>query len=253
MRTTLLGLLSLALAGPALAASELQLGSNMPVVLYLDGESSGTVQPHEPLLVDIEPGVHNVRIQGVLGKDLYDRDLIFDDHTRTELVWQRKQLRLGQVLKLDPNRAPTPTVEEDNGELPIVPEHPKAPEDAAPPPPPAPVERPEVAAAPMAIPAEEPAAPPAPPARPKKVKKQPPAPPAPVLAKTAPPVKDVSAPPPVPSSKSGGAVVVEAREGLDLQISHGTQLLRVTVKNGELVVIDNNGTEIHFPKQGDAW
>ena len=95
MRTTLSALLGLALTAPALAASELQLDSNMPVVLYLDGESRGTAQPLEPLLVDIEPGVHNLKIQGVLGKDLYDRDLIFDDDTRTELVWQRKQLRLG--------------------------------------------------------------------------------------------------------------------------------------------------------------
>ena len=62
MRVTFLGLLSLALAGPALASSELQLGSNMPVVLFIDGDSVGTVQPHEPLLVDIEPGVHNLRI-----------------------------------------------------------------------------------------------------------------------------------------------------------------------------------------------
>ena len=82
-------------------------------------------------MLDIEPGVHNLRLQGVLGKDVYDRDLIFDDHTRTELVWQRKELRLGQVTKLDPNRPPPPEGEAD-GMLPIAPEHPTAPEPPAP-------------------------------------------------------------------------------------------------------------------------
>ena len=257
MRTTLLGLLTLAFAGPAFAAGELQLSSTMPIVLYLDGTSVGTVQPHEPLLVDIEPGVHNLRLQGVLGKDVYDRDLIFDDHTRTELVWQRKELRLGQVTKLDPNRPPTPAGEDD-GLLPIAPEHPQAPE--APEPPeaakPAAAPAPPAPPPPLAKPAEvtEVAAAPPPPIRPVAPaprKADPPAP-APVFASTAPPVRDVRGPAPV-GTKGSGAVVIEAREGLDLQIAHGTQLLRVTVKNGELVVIDNNGTEIHFPEAAQAW
>lgn len=252
MRTSLLGLLSLALAGPAFAASELQLDANMPVVLYLDGESRGTVQPHEPLLVDIEPGVHNLRIQGILGKDLYDRDLIFDDDTRTELVWQRKQLRLGQVVKLDPNRPPP---QAEGGLLPAVPKHPQAPD--APPPEPE-VEEVAQAEQPLARPArpEKPARAPAPPAREKEqVAKAPPAPapPAPVLANTAPPVREVKAPAPVPTTKGNGAVLIEAREGLDLQIAHGSQLLKVTVENGELIVVDANGTEIRFSGDGQAW
>lgn len=268
MRATLLGLLSLALAGPAFAGSELQLGSNMPVVLYIDGESRGTVQPHEPLLIDIDSGVHNLRIQGVLGKDLYDRDLIFDDHTRTELVWQRKALRLGQVVKLDPNRPPT--TEEDT-ELPIVPAHPKAPEApeppeapaaegdvamAPPPPPPRKSKRnqaPEAPERPLAKPARVAEAPPPPKTRAPRAERPAPPAPAPVLANTAPPVREVKGPAPVPSGKGTGAVAIEAREGLDLQITHGSQLLRVTVHNGELVVIDSNGTEIHFPSDGDAW
>lgn len=252
MRTTLLGLLTLAFAGPAFAAGELQLASNMPIVLYLDGTSVGTVQPHEPLLVDIEPGVHNLRLQGVLGKDVYDRDLIFDDHTRTELVWQRKELRLGQVTKLDPNRPPPPEGEGD-GLLPIAPEHPTAPEPPAPAEPEAAPER-DAPPPPPARPTEVAAAPPPPPpaAPPKAAPPAAPPAPAPVFASTAPPVRDVRAPAPV-GSKGTGAVVIEAREGLDLQIAHGAQLLRVTVKNGELVVIDAHGTEIHFPNDGQAW
>lgn len=252
MRTTLSALLGLLLSAPALAASELQLDSNMPVVLYLDGESRGTAQPHEPLLVDIGPGVHNLRIQGVLGKDLYDRDLIFDDDTRTELVWQRKQLRLGQVVKLDPNRPPPP----DAG-LPLVPDHPRAP-DA----PPAPEEQEATDAPeqPLARPAKpERPAPPAPVAQKEVAQASPPreekreiapAPRSPVFASTAPPVREVRAPAPVPNGS--GAVLIEAREGLDLQITYGTQLLKVTVEDGELVVTDSNGTEIHFPN-GEAW
>ncbi|MCA9568704.1 MAG: hypothetical protein KC656_12720, partial [Myxococcales bacterium] len=103
------------LSTTALAGSELQLKSSMPVNLYIDGEEAGTVQPLEALRVDIEAGVHNLKIKGLLGKDLYDRDLIFDDDTRTELIWQRKELRLGSVAKLDPNRPKEEVVEEDLG------------------------------------------------------------------------------------------------------------------------------------------
>ena len=237
--------MALLFGSSALAGSELQLKSNMPVVLVMDGESVGTIQPLEPLIIDIEPGVHNLQLRGMLGKDLYDRDLIFDDHTRTELVWQRKELRLGAVVKLDPNRVPEGDAEE--GDLGF---------DSA--------ER--VAGAPVDDPAAEApaaeapvAANDAPPAAPAPMREAPAAPtPTPVAqAPQAPPVaappvvKDVVAPS-APRS-SGGSVVIEATPGMDLQVTHGSQKLRITVENGELVVEDANGTEIHFPADGVAW
>jgi len=223
MRALSLGILSLALSTAALAGSELQLDSNMPVVLVLDGESAGTVQPLEPLLVDIDSGVHNLTIKGILGKELYNRDLIFDDDTRTELLWQRRELRLGQVVKLDPNRAPAP-----DGE-------------------------PEPAAKALAVPAappEAPAAAPTPPAAPEP----PPTPVAVAPKQVAPPVvREVTPPaPPAPPARPA-EVVIEATEDLNLQITHGTQLLRITVEDGELVIVDSQGTEIHFPAQNKTW
>lgn len=227
-------------AAPAFAAGELQIQSSSPVIVVLDGQTLGTIQPLEPLLVDIEPGVHNLRIQGLLGKQLYDRDLIFEDNTRTELHWQSKELRLGQIVKLDPNRAPPPSAE---------PPAPPAAEDL-----------------PLAIgagdggrrsresspPAEAPPAPPAP------VAAAPPAPPPaaaaprapePVAAKTSPDAARA----PSPSVRGVGALTIEATENLDLQIVHGGQTLRVRVVNGDLVVEDRAGTQVHFPSTGGAW
>ncbi|MEZ4321585.1 MAG: hypothetical protein R3F61_29195 [Myxococcota bacterium] len=245
--------LALLFGSTALASSELQLKSNMPVQLVIDDEDVGTVQPLEPLIIDIEPGVHNVQIRGMMGKSVYDRDLIFDDDTRTELVWQRKELRLGAVVQLDPNRPKEdPESVEDLGyesgeqvadaegsEAPEAPEAPETPE---------PVERAE-APRPDIFGPDTPSRPSAPPSTP--AAQAPPAPTPEVAVATPPPVKDVR--PPAPPRAAGGSVVIEAQPGMDLQITHGSQKLRVTVENGELVVVDANGTEIHFPSDGDAW
>ncbi len=210
------------LVAPALAASELQLESNTPVNLFIDGENVGKVRPHEPLLVDIEGGVHTVQIRGMLGKELYNRDLIFDDRTRTELVWQRDELRLGRVVKLE--AAPA-------GEQ-VASTPPTAAPPATPPAPPAPAPAPPAPAAP-APPASVPPAP-SPPAAPA------PAPQQVVVVQQ-------------PAVTASGALVIQATENLDLQIVHGTQLLRIAVENGELVLRDSSGTEIRFPKRGQAF
>ena len=217
----------------AFATSELSLKSGMPIVLLIDGESQGTVQPLEALLIDLEPGVHRLQLRGMMGKDHYDRELIFDDNTRTELHWQRKELRLGQVVQLDPNRGP-----DDADDLDDTP--PEAPE--APPVP----ERPEVEEIDLA---SEPAG---------QDEEEPP-----VLARPADPTPAATAPTPPVKSKGrkvrtpdmarSSSVVIEATEGLDLQIAHGGQMLRVTVDDGELVITDPHGTEIRFPAQNDAW
>lgn len=236
-----LGLLS----STAFAGSELQLKSSMPVNLHIDGESVGTVQPLEPLRIDIEAGVHNLQIKGLLGKELYDRDLIFDDNTRTELLWQRKELRLGAVVQLE-----------------AAPETP-----AAPPAPPQAPQQVAQAPAPPAAPAPAPAAPTPPPAAPPAPPTPPavahaPAPPAPVaappaptppVARPAPVVHAATAPAPAPAASPNGSVVIQATENLDLQITHGTQLLRISVENGELVLRDSSGTQIRFPANGQAF
>jgi hypothetical protein len=227
----------------ALASSELQLKSSMPVNLLIDGESVGTVQPLEPLRVDIADGVHNLKIKGLMGKELYNRDLIFDDNTRTELQWQRKELRLGQVVPLDPKRSTS------------LPDTPAAP--------------PVVAAAPAAPVVAEPAPPapvaaaPAPPA-PAPVVVQAPAPaPQVVMQQPQPqvvyvPVQQVAthaatAPAARTAAPANGSMVIQATENLDLRITHGTQLLRISVENGELVLSDSSGTQIRFPSNGEAF
>lgn len=232
----------------AFAGSELQLKSSMPVQLFVDNESVGTVQPIEPLRVDISDGVHNLTIKGLMGKELYNRDLIFDDDTRTELQWQRKELRLGQVVPLDPKR-PGRAVAETPPEVAAAPPAPAAPAPvaaapvAAPPAPPAPVV------------AQAPAPPPAP--QPVVVQQQPqqqqpqivyvPVQQQPTYAATAPVAKA-----PV-TAGANGSVVIQATENLDLQITHGTQLLRISVENGELVLRDSSGTQIRFPSNGQAF
>lgn len=229
-------ILALFSGSAAFATSELSLKSSMPIVLWIDGESQGTVQPLEALIIDLEPGVHRLQLRGMMGKDHYDRELIFDDDTRTELQWQRKELRLGQVVQLDPDRGPDDDEDEYVDDTP--PEAPPVPE------------RPEVEEIDLAPePAEE---------EPTPVLARPEAPP-PTPASTAP------APAPAQAQKSkarkvrtpdmarSGSVVIEATEGLDLQIAHGGQMLRVTVDDGELVITDPHGTEIRFPAQNDAW
>lgn len=240
---------------PAFAAGELQLQSSMPVVMVLDGKTVGTVQPLEPLLVDITPGVHNLKLQGLLGKDLYDRDLIFDDHTRTELHWQNKELRLGKVVALDPNRpadagddtvtqvaedAP-PAVPHDDDEHGQVADEPEVVAAAVAP------ERPALAR-PTAPPV---AAPPAPVAPPAAAPPAPIAPPAAAPPAAAPPAR-AAVSPRAPADRSA-SMVIQATENLDLQITHGTQVLRVRVENGELVVEDARGTKVVFPGTGPAW
>jgi len=240
---------ALLLGSTALASSELQVKSSMPVILVLDNETLGTIQPLEPLLVDIDSGVHNLRLRGMLGKDLYDRDLIFDDDTRTELVWQRKELRLGAVVKLDPNRVP-----DSDGSLEQDLEYASAEQPAPnPEPPPVDVEHDHGEKAVAATPAPRDGG-------------------RPVLARPSSPVLNpfdsnptsqappIQAPPmvrdvPVPATPrgTGGSVVIEATPGMDLSVTHGTQRLRITVENGELVVEDARGTEIHFPSDGAAF
>lgn len=226
----------------AFAGSELQLKSSMPVQLFVDGESVGTVQPIEPLRVDISDGVHNLTIKGLMGKELYNRDLIFDGDTRTELQWQRKELRLGQVVPLDPKRPGQSTAE-----VPAAP--PVAPVAAAPAPPAAPV--PPAPVAPVVVAQAPP--PPAAPVQPVIVQQQPQIvyvpvqQPQPTYAATAPVAK-----PPMAAS-ANGSVVIQATENLDLQITHGTQLLRISVENGELVLRDSSGTQIRFPSNGQAF
>lgn len=256
----LASLSSVAFAG----GSELQLKSSMPVQLFIDGENVGTVQPIEPLRVDIGEGVHNLRIRGLLGKELYDRDLIFDPDTRTELIWQRKELRLGQVVALDPGRQP-----EAEQVAEAAPESPPEPVAAAPTPAPAAQPAPPVAAAPAPV-----AAPTAPvaqaPAQPAPVAQAPapaaPAQPQVVYVQTPPQQPQVvyapapanqgathAATAPGATTPANSSMVIQATENLDLQVTHGTQLLRISVENGELVLRDSSGTQIRFPKNGQAF
>jgi hypothetical protein len=260
---TFLGALALfaaSAATPAFAGGELQLKSSMPVLLVLDGETIGTVQPLEPMLIDIDAGVHNLQIRGMLGKTLYDRDLIFDDDTRTELVWQRKELRLGGVVQLDPDR-------DENAE-PEAEDLAFAPADDAPPaadpadrsaPPPVDMEHPEPSVANDVPPATDSrvSRAPTPPAKesPRPPLTRPTAPTnanaAPIIA---PPVtKDVQAPMTPRVASGGGSVVIEATPQLDLKVTNGTQALRITVENGELVVEDANGVRVVFPDDGTVF
>lgn len=236
--------------------SELQLESSMPVQLFVDGENVGTVQPIQPLRIDIDDGVHNLRIRGLLGKDLYDRDLIFDPDTRTELIWQRKELRLGQVVALDPAR---PT-EEQVAQAPAEPEPPAAPPAPTPvaaapaapapapvapaPAPPAPAPQTQVVTAPVAQPQAQ--------AQPQVVYVQTPAPQPQVVYAPAPQTTH-AATAPMAAKPAQNTMVIQATESLDLQITHGTQLLRIVVENGELVLRDSAGTQIRFPQNGQAF
>ena len=222
---TLLALTTATLSTSAMAASELQLESTSPVVLKIDGQSMGTVQPLEPLLIDITPGVHELAIEGVLGKSHYQRDLIFDDDTRTELVWQRKELRLGQVVTLDPNRPEDERVADAPNEAP-------SPLDS--------LGDDRRAAAPVQ-----------PQRRAEPRRPEIPAPPVHASRAPAPPVRDVS--PPAAPPGATGSMVIQATDGLDLQIAHGSQLLRISVVDGELVVTDARGTTIQFPSDNGAW
>ncbi len=255
---TFFGALALfaATATPAMAGSELQLKSSMPVVLILDGETIGTVQPLEPMLLDIDEGVHNLQIRGMLGKNLYDRDLIFDDDTRTELVWQRKELRLGGVVQLDPNRSDEPEGD-DLAYAPAdeSPEAPAASSDPAevPSPPPVDTEHPEPSVATNVPPATDSRASRPPLTRPTAPTNTATAPPAPSAPMTAPPVTKDVAGPMTPRVSGGGSVVIEATPQLDLKVTNGTQALRITVENGELVVEDANGVRVVFPDDGAAF
>ncbi|MCA9568163.1 MAG: hypothetical protein KC656_09985, partial [Myxococcales bacterium] len=126
---------------------------------------------------------------------------------------------------------------------------PAAPAPQAAPPAPAP----QVAQAP-APPAPAPVvqAPPQPAPQPQVVYVQTPPPQPQVVYAQPQPTYAATAPQPAPQQRNG-SVVIQATENLDLQITHGTQLLRISVENGELVLRDSSGTQIRFPKNGQAF
>jgi hypothetical protein len=137
------------------AESALEFRTTTPVAIVVDGQQASITSNMRQRLGGLDAGVHQLQVNGVFGKTLYEAEIDLPDNTLTTAEWVRGELRVVKTEWLDAQ-------DEEAAADEVVGEAPEVVEVEAPV---APVaeEVPEVVAAPavapIAVPTEAPVAP----------------------------------------------------------------------------------------------
>ncbi|MCO4746888.1 MAG: hypothetical protein KC912_18975 [Proteobacteria bacterium] len=103
----------LTLLGTAEASADLELQTNLPVVVFVGDERTPLTVKRQRTLEDLEPGVHQVRVESVFGSVLQQTSIELTDDTLTTARWSRGNLEVtgteatGEAPAVPPAELPT--------------------------------------------------------------------------------------------------------------------------------------------------
>lgn len=218
-------------SAPAHADSEILFKAGGPVLLFVDGEQADITSNLKMRASALEPGPHDVRVQGVFGKTLFEGVVDLDDWTRAHAEWQRGKFvvvrteTIDHVEEVAEVEEPEEPEEPEEVEVPEVeeiaeveePQEIEEPEEVAAPEPPPQVQIVAIEEEPpLAVPVEEPTA----------------------AAMTLPPE------PPTPAGPR--TLRVEATDGLVIELQHEGSTLFLIVEEGMIKVVDDTGVTVTF-------
>jgi len=213
-RTPLAALAALSIglaAAPANAASDIEFKTSGPVLIFVDGEQATLTSKLKQRVAGLNAGAHEVTVQGVFGKTLYEAEINLPDGTLTQAEWSGRELR---VLSTD--WLPEQSDEPDDDMVALEAEPPAEP----------PAEEPPVE---EAVPADEPVA----------------------LEMDDPPILDDDAPLAVPqpatalpTAAPGKTVTIQAQDGMRVEVVHEGRTVVVVVEDGRFAIEDPQGLQI---------
>ncbi len=201
----------------ARAESAIEFKTTSPVAIVVDGQQAALSSDLRQRVGGLEAGVHELQVNGVFGKTLYEAEIDLPDNTLTTAEWVRGELRIVKTEWLEDEVADEAPAEEAPTEEAVV--------EVEPPPAPVAEEVPEapVVVAPIAVPTEPVAKAPAPVA-------------APVVA--APPPKEATA---MPSALKPRTLTVQATDGMQIDVVYQGRTLRVVVDGDSFRIEDPTG------------
>ncbi len=215
--------LLLALLAPsAHAESVLEFKTSAPVAIFVDGQQATLTSNLKQRVGGLEPGVHELRVAGVFGKTLYEAEIDIPDGTITTAEWEHGEIKVLGTEWLD-------DVEdlEDEADEEVAPAEEAPTEVLEVEAPAAPAEEvaPEIAEAPLAIPAEAPVVAPAPPVEPAT----------PVA--TAEPAAATA----LASVGRPRTLTVQATDGMRIDVVHAGRTLTVVIEGDTFRIEDPSG------------
>lgn len=205
-----------ALWGPAQAASDIEFKTSAPVSIFVDGRQAVLQSNLRQRITGLDPGVHELKVVGMLGKTLFEAEIDLPDGTMTYAAWEKGEIKVLRTEWLE-DEEEAPAVDTGYAEE----EEEVAADDEALAPPPV-----EVAPAPPVAPV---AAPPAPPV-------------GPVAA--APPPEPLAVPAGAPAAARNRNLTVQASDGMRVEIVHQGRAVVVVVDGDTFRIEDGSGLSL---------
>jgi len=222
--------LAAALSAPAQAEAEILFRTAGPVLVFVDGDQAPITGSLKMRARDLEPGWHDVRVQGVFGKTLYEGEIDLDDWTITHAEWANGELRVNRIDRI--NRVVGEEEEPEDAEE----EAEEEPEEVE-----------EVAAVEEEPPLEEEIPiEPAPPVEPAIEEEPQPADVDEMPVAAAPIVEEVPLPLAAAADPQSSMLTIDATDGMKVQLVNGDSTLFLWVQDGTFIVADGTGVTVTF-------
>lgn len=212
--------LVMALGGTASASSDIEFKTSGPVSIFVDGRQATLQSNLRQRVSGLDPGIHELKVVGMLGKTLFEAEIDLPDDTMTYASWEKGEVKVLRTEWLEEDEEDdAPAVDTGLDEEAVAEE--------------LPVEEPAVEIAEPVAPVAAPDAPAIPVAT---------APVEPPLAMpAAPPVREATS---VPAATKPRTLTVQASDGMRVEVVHDGRTLVVVIDGDTFRIEDPTGLEL---------